>query len=82
MSAASIAALPFREIWAVDFESSAPPGERQEPACLIAWELRSGKKIRLWRDQFGGGSMSIIIGGSLVACGYGLFVVFQVFRGG
>ena len=52
MSAASIAALPFREIWAVDFEFHAPPGERQEPACLVAWELRTGRKIRLWCDEF------------------------------
>jgi hypothetical protein len=52
MAVADLADLPFREIWAVDFEFSAPPGERPNPACLIAWELRSGKKIRLWRDEF------------------------------
>jgi hypothetical protein len=45
--------LPYREIWAVDFEFYAPPGERPDPHCLVAWELRSGRKIRLWRDQFG-----------------------------
>jgi DNA polymerase I len=45
--------LPYREIWAVDFEFSAPPGERPEPVCLVACELRTGRKIRLWRDQFG-----------------------------
>jgi DNA polymerase-1 len=43
--------LPFREIWAVDFEFSAPPGERPDPHCLVGWELRSGRKLR--RDQFG-----------------------------
>jgi DNA polymerase-1 len=43
----------FREIWAVDFEFSAPLGERPSPVCLVAWELKSGRKIRLWRDQFG-----------------------------
>ena len=53
MAAADLAALPFREIWAVDFEFSAPPGELPDPACLVAWELHSGKKIRLWRDEFG-----------------------------
>ena len=21
--------------------------------CLVAWELKSGRKIQLWRDQFG-----------------------------
>jgi DNA polymerase I len=47
--------LPYREVWAVDFEFSAPPGERPEPACLVAWELNGGggQKIRLWRDKFG-----------------------------
>jgi len=53
MEAALIAALPFREIWAVDFEFHVPPGEKQEPACLVAWELRSGRKIRQWCDEFG-----------------------------
>jgi hypothetical protein len=45
--------LPFKEVWAVDFEFAAPPGERPGPVCLVARELRSGKTIRLWRDQFG-----------------------------
>jgi DNA polymerase I len=45
--------LPFGEIWAVDFEFVAAPGENPEPVCVVAWELRSGRKVRLWRDQFG-----------------------------
>jgi DNA polymerase I len=45
--------LPFSEIWAVDFEFDADPGENPEPVCLVAWELRSGCKLRLWRDEFG-----------------------------
>jgi DNA polymerase I len=45
--------LPFREIWAVDFEFGSEPGENPEPVCLVAWELRSGRKVRLWRDEFG-----------------------------
>jgi DNA polymerase I len=45
--------LPFRELWAVDFEFTAPPGERPEPICLVARELRSGQLIRQWRDEFG-----------------------------
>ena len=44
--------LPFKEIWAVDFEFGAELGERPEPVCLVAWELRSGRKLRLWRDEF------------------------------
>jgi DNA polymerase I len=45
--------LPFAEIWLVDFEFDAKPGENPEPVCLVARELRSGRKVRLWRDQFG-----------------------------
>ena len=45
--------LPFAEIWAVDFEFGAEPGENPEPVCLVARELRSGRKLRLWRDEFG-----------------------------
>jgi DNA polymerase-1 len=45
--------LPFTEIWAVDFEFGSEPGENPEPVCLVAWELRSGRKLRLWRDEFG-----------------------------
>ena len=29
------------------------PGDIPEPVCLVAWELRNGRKIRLWRDEFG-----------------------------
>jgi DNA polymerase I len=45
--------LPFKEIWAADFEFGSQPGENPDPVCLVAWELKSGRKIRLWRDQFG-----------------------------
>ena len=37
----------------VDFEFTAPPGERPEPICLVAKLLREGRTIRLRRDQFG-----------------------------
>jgi len=43
----------FREVWAADFEFVAPAGERPEVVCLVARELKSGRVIRLWRDQFG-----------------------------
>jgi DNA polymerase I len=46
-------ALPFREIWCVDFEFIAGDGERPQPVRLVAWELRSGRKMRLWQDEFG-----------------------------
>ena len=46
-------ALPYADIWAVDFEFGAGPGENPEPVCLVAWELRSGRKLRVWQDGFG-----------------------------
>ena len=45
------AGLPFRQVWAVDFEFIARPGERPEPVCLVARELRSGEMVRLWQDE-------------------------------
>ena len=44
---------PFREVWAADFEFVAHPGERPDVVCLVARELKSGRVIRLWRDQLG-----------------------------
>ncbi len=43
--------LPFRKIWACDFEYRAPPGERPQPICMCARDLRSGREIRLWGDD-------------------------------
>jgi hypothetical protein len=43
--------LPYREIWAVDFEFVSLEGERPEPVCMVARELRSGRLVRLWRDE-------------------------------
>lgn len=43
----------FREIWAADFEFSAPPGERPQVVCLVARELKTGRELRLWADQLG-----------------------------
>ena len=45
--------LPFRQVWASDFEFEAPPGERQIPVCLVARELKSGQTIRLWQSDLG-----------------------------
>lgn len=41
----------FEEIWAADFEYSAPAGHRPAPICLVATELRTGRHLRLWEDQ-------------------------------
>jgi DNA polymerase I len=45
--------LPFREVWAADFEYGAANGGRPVPVCLVAKELRSGRLLRLWHDDFG-----------------------------
>jgi DNA polymerase I len=43
--------LTYREVWALDFEFRAPDGERPEPVCLVARELRGGRLLRFWRDE-------------------------------
>jgi DNA polymerase I len=43
----------LREVVAVDFEFTAIPGERPVPVALVAHELRSGRRHRIFRDQFG-----------------------------
>lgn len=42
----------YPEVWLVDFEFGAAPGERVEPRCLVAHELHSAKTIRIWKDEF------------------------------
>ena len=37
----------------MDFEFIATPGNRPIPVCLVAHELRSGRRFRIWRDQLG-----------------------------
>lgn len=41
----------FDEAWAVDFEYAVSPGERPQPRCLVALELHSGRRLRLWKDE-------------------------------
>ena len=48
--------LPFSEVWAVDFEfrpEDGREGSRPDPVCLVAYELKGGRRLRLWRDEFG-----------------------------
>src|SRR5256885_1258182 len=58
LSPEALSSLPYREIWAVDFEFIAGAGENLDPVCLVAWELRSGRKLRLWQDEFRGRYMA------------------------
>jgi hypothetical protein len=43
----------FREVVVADFEFAAITGERPDPICLVAHELKSGRRFRVWQDQFG-----------------------------
>jgi DNA polymerase I len=43
----------FREVVVVDTEFAATAGDRPIPVCLVAHELRSGRRFRIWQDQFG-----------------------------
>jgi DNA polymerase-1 len=48
----TILGLPYKEIWAIDFEFVAEPGCVPDVVCMVARELGSGRLIRLWRDDF------------------------------
>jgi DNA polymerase I len=43
--------LPFDEIWMVDFEFEALPGERPKPVCLVALEFKSERIVRQFCDD-------------------------------
>jgi len=53
--------LPFREVWAVDTEFYPGPGlanggqegDAITPLCLVALEMRSGRLVRQWQNEFG-----------------------------
>ena len=45
--------FPHREVWAVDFEFGIEAGGLPQPICLVALELKTGRRIELWQDQFG-----------------------------
>jgi DNA polymerase I len=53
--------LPFEEIWAVDYEFYPGPGlanggrdgDIPTPLCLCAIEMRSGRVVHQWQDEFG-----------------------------
>jgi hypothetical protein len=52
---------PFREIWAIDFEyypgrglaNGGVAGDAVTPLCLVGYELRSKRLLRLWQDELG-----------------------------
>ena len=44
--------LPYREVWALDFEFVSESGARPVPVCMVAKELITGRLIRVWQDEF------------------------------
>jgi hypothetical protein len=45
--------LPFKAVWALDFEFISEPGALPVPVCLVAREFVTGNLIRLWQDELG-----------------------------
>lgn len=43
--------LPYREVWAVDFEFTAQDGERPVVICMVACEVLSCRTLRFAHDQ-------------------------------
>jgi DNA polymerase I len=41
----------FERVWAVDFEFSSLPGSNPSPICLVAWELHTGTRMRVWEQE-------------------------------
>lgn len=60
----------FNEIWLVDFEFCAPPGEKPSVVCMVALEVQSGKKIRLWQDELYSRSAPISLGSNALYVAY------------
>ena len=46
-----IGCTEYREVWFVDFEFGASPGERSQPVCLVAREFGTGRLLRIWEDE-------------------------------
>ena len=40
----------YRQVWVVDFEFQALPGERPAPRCVVARELKSDRLVRSWLE--------------------------------
>ena len=46
-----VASLPFRKIYAIDFEYCGADGEIPNIVCMVIQDLRSGGVSRCWRDS-------------------------------
>ncbi len=45
--------LPFKQVWALDFEFVSESGATPVPVCMVARELHTNRLIRLWQDELG-----------------------------
>jgi hypothetical protein len=50
----------FAEVWLVDFEFSQPDGQLPSVLCMVAREWRTGRVLRLWRDELVGRNLAPI----------------------
>jgi DNA polymerase I len=41
----------FSEIWMADFEFNGAGGNTPRPVCMVAQEYRTGKIVKLWKDE-------------------------------
>jgi DNA polymerase I len=58
---------PVREVWVFDTEYAVyGDGRMPKPLCLFAVEIKSGREIRLWADEFGAEPPFPIDRGSLI----------------
>ena len=48
-----IANRDWREVWLVDFEFQVLPGERPKVICLVALELVTARRIKLFQSDLG-----------------------------
>lgn len=48
-----VASLPFRKIYAIDFEYCGADGEIPKIVCMVIEDLRSGEISRYWRNDLG-----------------------------
>jgi len=42
----------YDEVWNIDFEYYGASGDRQTVVCMVTREVKSGRTIRLWQDEF------------------------------
>jgi DNA polymerase-1 len=46
----TVSSLPYLSVWVVDFEFTAPPGDPPRPICMVAHDLKTGRRIRLFGE--------------------------------